>query len=83
VLVAAVSTQNKLVLGGMAAIFIGFALVSSIVLPRRNPNFPSLRLGLFLTLTAALFVGQMLAVEFFAVEEEEPGHEEPAAIARR
>lgn len=82
-MLAAVSTQNKLLLGGMAAIFIGFALVSSFLLPRRNPTFPGQRLGLFLTLTVALFVGQMLAVEFFAVEEEEGGHEEPAAIAKQ
>ena len=80
-MLAAVSTQNKILLGGMAAIFIGFALVSSFVLPRRNPTFPGHRLGLFLTITVVLFVGMMLAVEFFAVEEEEPGHEQPAAIA--
>ena len=56
----------------MAVIFIGFALVSSFVLPRRNPNFPGHRLGLFLTITVVLFAGMMLAVEFFAVEEENP-----------
>jgi hypothetical protein len=78
---AAVSTQNKILLGGMAAIFIGFALLSSFVLPRRNPNFPGHRLGLFLTITVILFAGMMLAVELFAVEEEEPGHEQPAAVA--
>jgi uncharacterized membrane protein YqjE len=80
---AAVSTQNKILLGGTAAIFIAFALVSSFVLPRRNPNFPGYRLPLFLTVTTVLFVAMLLAVEFFAVEEEEGGHEEPAAIARR
>jgi hypothetical protein len=80
---AAVSTQNKFLLAGTAAIFIGFALTSSFVLPRGDPNFPGRRLPLFLTITVALFVTMMLAVEFFAVEEEEPGHEEPAALARR
>lgn len=82
-MLAAVSTQNKILLGGMAAIFIAFALASSFVLPRRNPNFPGYRLPLFLTITVVLFVGMMLAVEFFAVEEEQGGHEEPAALARR
>ena len=82
-MLAAVSTQNKILLGGMAAIFIAFALVSSLVLPRRDPTFPGYRLPLFLTFTVVLFVGMMLAVEFFAVEEEEGGHEEPAALARR
>ena len=82
-MLAAVSTQNKILLGGMAAIFIAFSLISSFVLPRRNPNFPGYRLPLFLTVTTVLFVAMLLAVEFFAVEEEEPAHEEPAALARR
>ena len=80
-MLAAVSTQNKLLLGGMALIFILFALVSSFVFPRRNPNFPGDGLNVFLFATAVLFVGMLLAVEFFAVEEEEP-HEEPEALVR-
>ncbi len=72
-MLAAVSTQNKLLLGGMALIFIVFALVSSFVLPRRDPNFPGEQRNRFLAVTAVLFVGMLLAVEFFAVEEEEHG----------
>jgi hypothetical protein len=81
---AAVSTQNKLLLGGMALIFIVFSLVSSFVLPRRDPNFPGDRRGLFLGVTAVLFVVMLLAVELFAVEEEEPGggHESLVASTR-
>ena len=79
--VAALSTQNKLLLGGMGAIFIAFSLASSFVLPRRDPNFPGHRLPTFLTITVALFVCMMLAVEFFAVEEEEPGGHEQGASA--
>jgi hypothetical protein len=71
---AAVSTQNKILLAGTATIFIAFALTSSFLLPRRDPNFPGRRLPLFLAVTVGLFVTMMLAVEFFAVEEEEPGH---------
>lgn len=82
-MLAAVSTQNKILLGGTAAIFIAFALVSSFVLPRRNPNFPSHQMPLFLAATVVLFVAMMLAVEFFAVEEEEGGPAETAAVARR
>jgi hypothetical protein len=78
---AAVSTQNKLLLGGMALIFIVFALVSSFVLPRRDPNFPGDRRGLFLGVTAVLFVFMLLAVELFAVEEEEPGGGHEALVA--
>jgi hypothetical protein len=78
---AAVSTQNKILLGGMALIFIVFALVSSFWLPARNPNFPGKHRNAFLLVTAVMFVGMLLAVELFAVEEEEPG-EEHAALVR-
>ena len=77
----AITTQNKLLLGGMAAIFIAFALVSSFWLPSRNPNFPGKNRTTFLLVTGVLFVGMLLAVELFAVEEEEPG-EEHAALVR-
>jgi len=71
VLVAAVSNEHKLLLAGMAVIFIAFALVSSLVLPRRDPNYPGRGLDFFLATTIVLFVCMMLTVEFFAVEEEE------------
>ena len=80
-MLAAVSTQNKLLLGGMALIFIVFSLVSSFVLPRRDPNFPGDRRNLFLGVTAVLFVVMLLAVELFAVEEEEPGGGHEALVA--
>lgn len=80
-MLAAVSTQNKLLLGGMALIFIVFSLVSSFVLPRRDPNFPGDRRGRFLGVTAVLFVLMLLAVELFAVEEEEPGGGHEALVA--
>ena len=80
-MLAAVSTQNKVLLGGMALIFIVFALVSSFVMPRRDPNFPGERRNLFITVTAVLFVCMLLAVEFFAVEEEEHGGEHEALVA--
>ena len=79
-MLAAVSTQNKLLLGGMALIFIVFALLSSFVFPRRNPNFPGERRNLFLLATGVLFVAMLLAVELFAVEEEEPHGGEPEAL---
>ena len=80
-MLAAVSTQNKLLLGGMALIFIVFSLVSSFVFPRRDPNFPGDRRGLFIGVTAVLFVFMLLAVELFAVEEEEPGGGHEALVA--
>lgn len=83
-MLAVVSTQNKLLLGGMALIFIVFSLVSSFVLPRRDPNFPGEKRNLFIAVTAVLFVAMLLAVELFAVEEEEPagGHEALVASPR-
>ena len=80
-MVAAVSTQNKVLLGGMALIFIVFSLVSSFVMPRRDPNFPGEKRNLFIGATVVLFVCMLLAVELFAVEEEEPGGEHEALVA--
>ena len=80
-MLAAVSTENKILLGGMAAIFIVFALLSSFYWPRRDPDFPGERRNFFIVVTAILFVGMLLAVELFAVEEEEEhGGEEAAAL---
>jgi hypothetical protein len=79
----AVSTQNKILLGGMGAIFITFSLLSSFYFPRRNPNFPGRQRNLFLLITGILFVAMLLAVEFFAVEEEEEHGGEEAAMVHR
>jgi mono/diheme cytochrome c family protein len=48
-----------------------FALLSSFYFPRRNPNFPGNRLGLFILVASLLFLGTMAGVIFFAKEEEE------------
>jgi len=69
-----------ILLGGMALIFIVFSLVSSFVMPRRDPNFPGEKRNLFIVITAVLFVCMLLAVELFAVEEEEPGGEHEALV---
>jgi hypothetical protein len=79
-MLAVVSTQHKILLGGMAAIFIAFALSSSLVFPRRNAGFPGRNRNLFLLITSILFVAMLLAVEFFAVEEEEEHGGEPEAL---
>jgi uncharacterized cupredoxin-like copper-binding protein len=56
-----------------------FALVSSFVLPRRDPNFPGRNLFWFVAASAALFLAMLTAVFVFGKESEE-GHEaEPAA----
>jgi cytochrome c6 len=62
----------------VAAVFIVFALVAALVIPRSRPEFPGKRLGLFLGICACLFVAQMTAVLVLAEvgEADEPVHEE-------
>ena len=65
-----ITTEGKLGLGILAGAFIVFALLSSFYFPRRDPGFPGNRLGLFVLVTAVLFVATMAGVVFFAKEEE-------------
>jgi len=67
----ALSSEGKIGLGVLAGAFIAFALLSAFYFPRRNPDFPGKRLGLFVLVSALLFVGTMAGVVFFAKEEEE------------
>jgi hypothetical protein len=88
------ATANKIGLAGTAAVFIGFALASSFLLPRRWPDYPGRRLGLFIFATVALTVAMLAAVEIFAKEDEEEHggqacgkpcfpHEPPSSAALR
>ena len=43
----------------LAMIFIAFALVVSLVIPRSRPDFPSKWLGIFVGICVVLFVAQM------------------------
>jgi mono/diheme cytochrome c family protein len=70
-----ITSEGKIGLGVVAGIFIVFALLASFWFPRRNPDFPGKRLGLFSLVTIALFVGTMAAVFVFA-KEDEPAHAE-------
>jgi hypothetical protein len=77
------ATSNKIGLAGTAAVFIAFALASAFLIPRRWPDYPGRRLGLFLLATAVLTVAMLAAVEIFAKEEEEPhegGSEETLVV---
>ena len=78
VIVAALSTGHKIGLLVVALTFIGFALLSSFVFPRRNPDFPGDRgLSVFIVVSIVLFALMIGAVEIFAVESE--AHHEQAA----
>ncbi|HUH15771.1 MAG TPA: cytochrome c [Gaiellaceae bacterium] len=72
----AISNSGKIGLGALAGAFIVFALLSSFWFPRRNPDFPGNRLGLFIGITALLFAATMAGVFFFAKEEEGGEHAE-------
>jgi mono/diheme cytochrome c family protein len=66
----ALTTNQELGLAGTAAVFIGFALIAAILIPRRNPDFPGRR-GLvpFVLVTVILTIAMLGAVEVFAKEE--------------
>lgn len=66
----AISNSGKVWLGLLAGAFIVFALLSSFWFPRRSPDFPGNRLGLFVAITTVLFAATMAGVVVFAVEEE-------------
>src|SRR5215210_1884407 len=79
-IVLALSTGHKIAIGAMGAIFIAFALVSSFVIPRRNPNFPNRNVGLYVLATVVLFVAMLTTILVFGVEEEsEAKGDTPAA----
>ena len=70
--VAALSTGNKIGLAVVGATFIVFALISSFVLPRRSPNFPGKNIGWYVTACVLFFVAMLAAVLIFGKEKEEP-----------
>jgi uncharacterized cupredoxin-like copper-binding protein len=80
VLVAALSTGNKIGLAVVAAVFIAFALTSSFVAPRRRPDFPGPNgLSVFVIVSIALFAAMITAVVVFGVESEAKGAAEARA----
>jgi mono/diheme cytochrome c family protein len=77
-LVAALSTTSKIVLAVVGGTFIVFALVSSFVLPRRNPGCPGRSVGWFSALAILFFVAMISSVIVFGKEsEEKAGAPEP------
>jgi mono/diheme cytochrome c family protein len=67
----ALSTGHKVGLFTVAAIFIAFAIASSFLFSRRNPDFPGRHLGLFLVAVVVLTIAMLTAVELFAGESGE------------
>jgi mono/diheme cytochrome c family protein len=69
--VAALSTGQKIGLASVGGAFILFALICSFVLPRRNPNFPGKHVGWFTVASIAFFVAMLSAVLVFGKEKTE------------
>jgi mono/diheme cytochrome c family protein len=66
------TTGHKVGLALAAAVFIAFALLSALVIPRWRPDFPGSRgRNWFIVATIALFVAMLFAVELFGAEEKE------------
>jgi mono/diheme cytochrome c family protein len=59
----------------VALVFMAFALVVALVVPRARPDFPATRLGWFIAVLIVLFAAQMTAVFLLA----ELGEDEPEA----
>jgi plastocyanin len=71
---AGLSTGHKIGLAVVAAVFIAFALTSSLVAPRRRPDFPGKNgLSVFVIVSIFLFASMLTAVSVFGVESEAKG----------
>ena len=68
-------SRNDVILGIATLVLVGFALVVSIVLPRRNPNFPGRHVGVLVLVAALLIIAMLTAVEVLG----ESHHVEAAA----
>jgi len=68
-------SRNDVILGIAALVLVGFALVVSVWLPRRNPNFPGRHMGALILVAALLIIAMLTAVEVFG----EAHHVESAA----
>ncbi len=72
-MLSALSTGHKTVIVVAAAVFIVFALCSSFVFSRMNPNFPGKRIALFVAVCVLLTAAMLGAIIVFATEPPEAG----------
>jgi nitrite reductase (NO-forming) len=71
VLLLALSTAHKVGLAVVGAVFVVFALVSAMVIPRFRPRYPAGGLPAFIVLAFVLFFGMLSAVAVFGAEPKE------------
>jgi cytochrome c6 len=77
--VAGLETSHKIGILVAAGIFIAFALLSSFVFPKMNPNFPGKRLGWFVAVSIGLTVLMLGTIIVLAKEPKETAENEAAA----
>jgi mono/diheme cytochrome c family protein len=68
-------SRNDVIIGIAALVLVGFALLVSLVLPRRDPSFPGRHAGALILVAALLIIAMLTAVEVFG----ESHHVESAA----
>src|SRR5712691_7976425 len=78
-LVAGLSTDHKVGLAVVGAVFIAFALASSFLFPRFRRDYPAHGLRAFIIVAFVFFFGMLTAVEVFGAESKKPEHGERAA----
>ena len=69
--VAGLSSGHKIGLAVVGGAFIAFALISSFVMTRRDPNFPGKRLPVFIAVCVLFFIAMLSAVVIFGKESKE------------
>ena len=79
--VAGLTSGQKLGLATVGGVFIIFALISALVLPRRNPNFPGRHVGWFAIVSILFLVAMISAVLVFGKEKEEASAAETPTTA--
>jgi mono/diheme cytochrome c family protein len=66
----ALSANQKLGIALMAAVFVVFALISAMLIPRYRPDFPARHMAWFIAACVLLTVGMLATVAFVARETE-------------
>ena len=69
-------SRNDVIIGVAALVLVVFSLVVSIVIPRRDPDFPGRRMGIFTAVAIALVVIMLASVELFGEATRPEGAEE-------
>jgi cytochrome c6 len=69
--VAALSTGNKIGLAVVGGAFIVFSLISAFVLPSRYPSFPGRHVGTYVAISVLFFLAMISAVLVFGREKAE------------